>query len=111
MAGVDPETLTIVRRITDHPMLGRRARVYVWFAGEKPVELAEGKVSMVLTHPSGRLLFDLLIDKPEAYETVRLWPNELHAGIVAVALSQGKDVPDKAKRGYTKRLGRWMPLS
>lgn len=107
MAGVDPESLVLPRRITDHPMLGRRARVSVVFL--IPLGMAEGKVDRVLTHPGGRLLFDLVIDKPDVYETLRLWPRELHAGIVALAISRGEDVPEKAKRGYTKRLKRWMP--
>ena len=110
MAGIDPEILTTARRIVDHPMLGRRARVYIQFPGEEPVGMAEGKVDRVLTHPRGLLLFDLVIDKPDVYVTERLWPRELHAGIVALALDRGKDVPPKAKRGYTKRMGRWAPL-
>ena len=109
-AGVDPEALVMARRVTDHPMLTRRTMAYVWFPGEEPRHLVEGKVVRVLTHPRGLLLFDFEIDRPPFYETVRLWPRELHAGIVALALKRGRKVPLKARRGYKERLGKWMPL-
>jgi hypothetical protein len=57
LAGIDPADAFRVRKVTDHPWLGLTVRFPF-------PEVGEGRIVNCLTHPYGKLMFDVVFAEP-----------------------------------------------